>query len=180
MKKSLGKFVLLAGIASAGIMGSQVAQAEYGKDVKNCREKISQECGCRHRHHDGDNGSHSRNGKDRQHGFWKLAKSLGLSDVQRNQVKDIFEKNRAESQPLRMELISAKRELRGLAMAEKTDEAAIRTQAAKLAGIETDMTIRRAKLAGQIRAILTPEQLEKFRAFQREQSQKFNDRKGQS
>lgn len=180
MKKSLGKFILLAGIASAGIMGSQVAQADFGKDGINCREKIGQECGCRHRHHDGDNDRHHHNGKGRHHGLWKLAKSLGLSDVQRNQVQDIFEKNRAESQPLRMEMISVKKELRGLAMAEKTDEAAIRTQAAKLAGIEADMTIRRAKLAGQIRAILTPEQREKFRAFQREQSQNFNDRKEQS
>jgi protein CpxP len=108
-----------------------------------------------------------------------MAERLGLSAEQKGKVKEIFEKNRKEAQPLRKELMTAKRELRGLAMAEKSDEAAIRAQAAKLAGIEADMAIHRAGVSGQIRAILTPEQLGKFRAFHREQCPKLDERKEQ-
>jgi len=179
MKKSLGKIVLLAGIASVGILGSQVAQADNVKDDNQVQ------AGCRHQgehkerqHGDRKQGNHS-GCKEGHHGFAKIAERLALSVEQKAKVKEIFEKNRPQSEPLRKELFSAKRELRGLAMAEKTDEAAIRAQAAKLADIEADMTIHRARAAGQIRAILTPEQLEKFRAFHREQGLKFKERKEQ-
>jgi protein CpxP len=180
MKKSLGKIVLLAGIASVGILGSQVAQADNVKDDNQvqagCRHQGEQK---EHQHGDHKQGRHCA-GKERHHGFGKIAERLGLSVAQKAQVKEIFEKNRPQSEPLRKELFSAKRELRGLAMAEKTDEAAIRAQATKLAGIEADMAIQRARVSGQIRAILTPEQLEKFRAFQKEQSLKYNGRKEHS
>ncbi len=180
MKKNLGKFVVLAGIASAGILGSQVVQADYVKDGNQVQEKCRQQG----EHKDSQHGDHKQGhrcgGKERHHGFGKIAERLGLSVAQKAQVKDIFEKNRPQSEPLRKELITAKRELRGLAMAEKTDEVAIRAQATKLAGIEADMAIQRARVSGQIRAILTPEQLEKFRAFQKEQSLKYNERKEHS
>jgi len=179
MKKSLGKIVLLAGIASVGILGSQVAQADNVKDDNQvqagCRHHGEQK---EHKHCDHKQG-HRCGGKERHHGFGKIAEKLGLSVAQKAQVKDIFEKNRPQSEPLRKELITAKHELRGLAMAEKTDEVAIRAQATKLAGIEAEMAIQRARVSGQIRAILTPEQLEKFRAFHKEQSLKYNERKEQ-
>ena len=177
MKKSLGKIVLLAGIASVGILGSQVAQADYGKDGNQVQAGCLHQGEHKERHHgDRKQGNHS-GCKEGHHGFAKIAEKLGLSVEQKAQVKDIFEKNRPQAEPLRKELVVAKRELRGLAMAEKTDEAAIRAQAAKLAGIEADMAIHRARVSGQIRAILNPAQLEKFRAYHKEQSLKFNERK---
>ena len=168
MKKSLGKIVLLAGIASAGILGSQVAQADYVKDGDQVQAGCRHHGDHKHRHHGDHKPGRDCDCKEGHHGIARIAERLGLSVEQKTQVKEIFEKNRKEAQPLRKEMITAKRGLKGLAMAEKTDEAAIRAQAAKLAGIEADMAIHRARAAGQIRAILTPEQLEKFRALHRE------------
>jgi protein CpxP len=177
MKKTLGKIVLLAGIASAGILGSQFAQADYVKDGNQVQAKCDHQGGHNHRHHGGHKeGSHC-GCRDGHHGFAKIAEKLGLSAEQKGKVKEVFEKNRQEAQPLRKELMTAKRDLRGLSMAEKTDEAAIRAQAAKLAGIEADMAIHRARVSGEIRAILTPEQQEKFRALHKEQCLNFDERK---
>jgi len=179
MKKTLGKIVLLAGIASAGILGSQVAQADYVKDGNQAQVKCDHQGDHKHRQH-GDHKEGRHCGcRDGHHDFAKIAEKLGLSAEQKVKVKEIFEKNRQEAQPLRKELMTAKRDLRGLSMAEKTDEAAIRAQAAKLAGIEADMAIHRARVSGEIRAILTPEQQEKFRALHREQLLKSNERKEQ-
>jgi protein CpxP len=179
MKKTLGKIVLLAGIASAGILGSQVAQADYVKDGNQVQAKCDNQGDHKHRHH-GDHKEGRHCGcRDGHHDFAKIGERLGLSAEQKGKVKEIFEKNRQEAQPLRKELMTAKRDLRGLSMAEKTDEAAIRAQAAKLAGIEADMAIHRARVSGEIRAILTPEQQEKFRALHKEQLLKSNERKEQ-
>jgi protein CpxP len=169
MKKSLGRFVLLAGIASAGLLGSQVAQADYLKDGDQVQAGCRHHGDHKHRHH-----GHQMQGRDcgckeGHHGIARIAERLGLSAEQTAQVKAIFEKSRQEGQALRKELIAAKRGLKALAMAEKTDEAAIRGQAAKLAGIQAEMALHRARTAGEIRAILTPEQVEKFRALHREQ-----------
>jgi protein CpxP len=179
MKKTLGKIVVLAGIASAGILGSQFAQADYAKDGNQGQARCCQEGGHQHRHHGGQKEGRHCGCRDGHHDFAKIAERLGLSAEQKVKVKEIFEKKRQEAQPLRKELMTAKRDLRGLSMAEKTDEAAIRAQAAKLAGIEADMAINRARVNGQIRAILNPEQLEKFRTLHKEQCLKFDERKEQ-
>jgi periplasmic protein CpxP/Spy len=179
MKKTLGKIVVLAGIASAGILGSQVAQADYVKDGNQSQAKCCQDGYRHHRHHGGDREGRHCGCREGHHGFANIAEKLGLSAEQKVKVKEIFEKNRQEAQPLRKELMAAKRDLRGLSLAEKTDEAAIRAQAAKLAGIEADMAIHRARVSSQIRAILTPEQQDKFRSLHREQCLNSDERKEQ-
>jgi periplasmic protein CpxP/Spy len=179
MKKTLGKIVLLAGIASAGFLGSQVAQADYVNDGNQVQAKCDHQGDHNHRQH-GDHKEGRHCGcREGHHDFGKITERLGLSAEQKGKVKEIFEKNRQQGEPLRKELFSAKRELMGLALAEKTDEAAIRVQAVKLAGIEADMAIHRARLNGQIRAILTPEQLEKFSSLHKEQHLKSDERKEQ-
>lgn len=179
MKTSLIRFVAIAGIAFAGFLGSQVAQADVSKDGDQVQAGCRHQGDHRHRHHGVHKEGRHCDCKDGHHDIGKIAEKLGLSAEQKTKVKEIFEKNQKEAQPLRKELISAKRGLKELSMAEKTDEAAIRAQAAKLAGIQADMAIHRARVNGQIRAILTPEQLEKFRAFHKEQHLKINERKEQ-
>jgi protein CpxP len=169
MKKTLGTVVLLAGIASAGILGSQAAQADYVKNGNQAQAGCCQDGNHHHRHHGGQKEGRNCGCRDGHHDFARIAEKLGLSSEQKGKVKEIFEKNRQEAQPLRKELMTAKRDLRGLSMADKTDEAAIRAQAAKLAGIEAEMAIHRAKVSREIRSILTPEQQEKFRTLHREQ-----------
>lgn len=157
MKKTIRLFVALAGIASAAAFGSQFAQADEGREY--CHQNAEQ------RHH----GHHFM-----QQRFEKMAAKLGLSEPQKVKMKEIFKQNREQSKPVFERLITEKRNLRTLVQAEKTDDTAIRAQVSKLAGIEGDLAIQRAHMARQIRAILTPEQIEKFKAIQKEREQKFD------
>ncbi len=157
MKKTIRIIAVLAGLASATAFGAHFAQADEGK--KCCNE-------CAEQHHHGHHFMHQR--------FEKMAAKLGLSEQQKVKMKEIFNKNREQSKPVFDRLITEKRNLRTLVQADKTDDAAIRAQSAKLAAVEGDMAIQRAHMAKQIRAILTPEQVEKFKAMQKERDQKFD------
>ena len=107
-----------------------------------------------------------------------MAVKLGLSEQQKVKMKEIFKQNREQTNPVFDRLITEKRNLRTLVQSEKTDETAIRAQAAKLAGVEGDLAIQHAHMAKQIRAILTPAQIEKFKAFQKERDQNFDKFRG--
>lgn len=165
MKKTFRVIAVLAGLASATAFGSNFAQAEV---VKKC----CQEC-AEHGHH-GHPFMHKR--------FERMAAKLGLSEQQKVKIREIFKENRAQAKPIFDRLITERRDLRTLVQADKTDEAAIRAQAAQLAAVEGDLAIQRAHMVKQIRAILTPEQVEKFKAMQKERDQrigKFHGRHGQ-
>ncbi len=107
------------------------------------------------------------------HQFKKMATELGLTTQQQETIKGIFAKNRPTTEPLMKQLKSEQRALRTLVQADTIDEAAIRAEAAKLGTLHADMAVRHAKLAQEIRAILTPEQIQKFKEIQaRRDSQK--------
>jgi|GEM_PF-1046382 len=106
----------------------------------------------------------------------RLAKALDLSKEQTEQVKAIFLKHRDEIAPLRKEMVSERRELRKLTEADKTDEAAIREQAKKIAATSGDLAVRRAKMAREVRAVLTPEQIRKFRDLQEKRDRRMDRR----
>ncbi len=156
MRRGVGLFLVLAGICATLVLGG-IAQAG-GKECGYRQE--AGDCDCLYRHH-------GRN-------FKKLAAALGLSAQQKTQIKEIFKKGRAESEPIMTRLISERRALRALIQAEEVDEAAIRAQAGRLAAVEGDMALQRARMAKQIRAILTPEQVAKFKSFQAERDRKFD------
>ena len=157
MKKTIRLFVALAGIASAAAFGSQFAQADEGREF--CHQNAEQS-------HHGHHFMHQR--------FEKMAAKLGLSEQQKVKMKEIFKQNREQAKPVFARLVTEKRNLRTLVQSEKTDETAIRAQVSKLAGIEGDLAIQRAHMAKQIRAILTPEQIEKFKSIQKERDHKFD------
>ena len=116
------------------------------------------------------------------HHLKKMARELGLSPQQKQQVQDIFKKNKPQAQPLFQNLVTEKRALRALIQAETIDEAAIRAQSAKVAAIQADLAVQRAQTAQELRTVLTPEQIEKFKAIQQKRDQrmdKFRDRAGQ-
>ena len=163
MKKTLGMLVTLAGISCAVAMGVPTAQADAGKDCGHWQEKGDHDCNCHHRGH------------DHHHFMKKMAAELGLTDQQKAQIKEIFKKERSEMQPLMTRLIKERRNLRTLVQADKIDEKAIRAEAAKIAVVEGDLAMQRARMARQIRAILTPAQVEKFKAMQKERDKKFDE-----
>jgi len=153
MKKAIRSIVVIAGMASAVAFGSQFAQAHEGKEC--CHQEME--------HH----------GHSRHHQFAKTAAKLGLSEQQQIKMKEIFKQNREQAKPVLARLLAEKRGLRALIHADKTDEAAIRAQAAKIAGIEGDRAVQQSRMIKQMRAILTPEQAEKFKSLQKEREQRF-------
>ena len=98
--------------------------------------------------------------------FKKMATELGLSAQQQERIKEIFARNRPAAEPLMEQLKSEQRALRNLVQADAFDEAAIRAQVAKMGTLQADMAVQHAKLAQEVRAILTPEQIQKFKEIQ--------------
>jgi periplasmic protein CpxP/Spy len=98
--------------------------------------------------------------------FKKMAAELGLSAQQQDEIKKIISQNRPLAEPMMKQLRSEHRALRNLVQADTFDEAAIRAQVAKAETLQADLAVQRAKLAQQVRAILTPEQIQKFRDIQ--------------
>jgi len=104
----------------------------------------------------------------------RLAKALGLSKEQSEQVKSIFRKHRDEIAPLRKEMVSGRRELRNLIQSDKPDEAAIQEQVRKIAATGGNLAVRWAKVAQEVRTVLTPEQIQKFRALQEKRDRRID------
>ena len=104
-------------------------------------------------------------GRQAHHGFWRMEKKLGLSDAQKAQAKQIFQANKAVVQPIITSMRTERKNLRELMHADTIDEAAIRAETAKIAGIQADLNVNRAKVGAQFRAILTPDQLTKLKTL---------------
>ena len=106
----------------------------------------------------------------------KMASELGLSAQQQHDIKEIFAKKRPAAEPLMKQLRIERRTLRSLEQADSFDEAAIRAQVAKIGTLQADMAVRHAKLAQEIRTILTPEQIQKFKEIQTKRDDQMDKR----
>jgi Spy/CpxP family protein refolding chaperone len=116
----------------------------------------------------GPGGPGEHGGPGGHHDFKMMAKKLGLSDVQKTKAKAIFQGNKDVMKPIFESLRAERDTLQALLHADTVDEAAIRSETAKIAGIEADLNVNRAKMGVQFRAILTPEQLSILKAMQKE------------
>lgn len=124
----------------------------------------SDHCGCeRHQRHHGGHYYH--------HNFKKIAKKLGLTDAQQAQAKAIFQGNKDVVKPILTNLHAERKNLKELTHADKIDEAAIRAETAKIAGLKADFIINKAKVRAQFRAILTPAQLAILKTLHHEHGQ---------
>ncbi len=141
--RHLRKILVTAAVVTALAAGG--AQAAPGPEGGGWHHGDRHGCDCGK--HAGDCGKKER-----------LAKALGLTDAQKDQMKAVREKYRPTFEPLRKEARAERRLLRNLVMAEPQDEAAIRAQAQKVAGTAGDMAVARARMFREMRAILTPEQ----------------------
>jgi protein CpxP len=111
------------------------------------------------------------------HHFNKMATELGLSGQQKQDVKDIFVKIRPQTEPLMKQLKLERRALRTLIQAETIDDAAIRAQSAKVAVVEADLAVQKAHVAQQIRTVLTPEQVQKFKELQANRDSRMDEKR---
>lgn len=104
--------------------------------------------------------------------FKRMATELGLSAQQKQDIKAVFQKDRAQFLPLIQQLKSEHRSLRSLVHAGTVDDAAIRAQSAKVAAIQADLAVQRAHMGQEVRKLLTPEQVQKLKAFQAKQEER--------
>jgi len=92
----------------------------------------------------------------------KLAE-LGVTDAQKQQIHAILRETQPTLQPLVKQYVQERRALRKTIHTTPVNEAAIRAQAARVAQIEADLDVKRAYVSDRIRAVLTPEQVEKLK-----------------
>jgi Spy/CpxP family protein refolding chaperone len=95
----------------------------------------------------------------------KLAQ-LGVTADQKAEVKTILRKYQPTVGPLIKQVVTERRALRDTIRAETINETAIHAQAAKVASLESDLAVQRAYVAHDIRAVLTPDQLQKLKEMQ--------------
>ncbi|MBE2213622.1 MAG: Spy/CpxP family protein refolding chaperone [Opitutaceae bacterium] len=88
------------------------------------------------------------------------AYKLELSETQVTALKEIFTLHQPELQPLLERARTEREELRSLVAAGTLDEAALEAQAAKIAETTKALTIASAHLRSDLRAVLTPEQVD--------------------
>lgn len=100
------------------------------------------------------------------HHFKKMTKELNLTSQQQDSIKAIFEKNRPQVKAQMQQMKSERQALHALIQADTIDDAAIRAQSAKVAAIQADLAVQRAHSSQEIRALLTPEQVQKFKTLQ--------------
>jgi Spy/CpxP family protein refolding chaperone len=91
---------------------------------------------------------------------------LGITPAQKAAAKDILRKHQPSVEPLLRELVAARRELRDQIRAPKINEAAIRAQSAKVGALQTELAVQRARVAHELRAVLTPAQIEQLHEMQ--------------
>jgi len=137
-RKNMAKIVVLFSIAAMTAFAGMAQADDGGWGDGHCGGQMKQQM---------------------RHGFKRIAKKLGLTDAQKAQAKAIFQANKDVVKPLVVNLRAERKNLQALIHADTIDEAAIRAETAKIAGIQADLNVNRAKVGAQFRAILTPDQL---------------------
>ncbi|WP_243369965.1 Spy/CpxP family protein refolding chaperone [Geotalea sp. SG265] len=90
----------------------------------------------------------------------RMAKVLKLTDAQQSQIKSLFSSERVAAEPLRAQLHEKRQQLRKAGESTSFDEAFVRSTAAAIGQIQTELAVIRVKTRTQIHALLTPEQRE--------------------
>ncbi len=98
--------------------------------------------------------------------FNRMSTELGLSAQQQQDIKAILRKDGAQFLPLLKQFMAERRALRALIQADALDEAAIRAQSVKVAAIQADLAVQRARVGQEVRKLLTPEQTLKLKELQ--------------
>lgn len=185
MKKVVRLLGVVAGLTMVTAIGGSHACADTGDGGAPAREQYQgQKQRDHHRHHRKHHrhrdcnrcccDREERRSEWRHERFAELADRLRLSDRQETRLKEVFRKNRPEGRTIVTNLIQEKRELRDLVRFGNADETAIRAEAAKVAKLQADLAVNRAQMFKQLRAILTPEQIDKFKTIQQERDARID------
>jgi Spy/CpxP family protein refolding chaperone len=99
-------------------------------------------------------------GRGHHRGFQKVLAQLNLTATQKQEIAGILKQHREEAQELRNNMFKARTALMEAITATDSTESAVREAARKAAETGEQLAVLRAKIYGQIRELLTPEQQE--------------------
>ena len=122
-----------------------------------------------------DGGGRQHRGGHRMHMMHAL-KEVGVTDAQKEQIRGIMREQRPQLQPLRKQMVQERRALRNAIQTSPVNEQAIRTQAARVAQLQADLAVQRARIGDRVRAVLTPEQQAKLKEMQAQRDAKIDER----
>lgn len=108
------------------------------------------------------------------HGLRFALRNLDLSEAQREEVRAIFENERDEVVAAHERMRALGEELRGQIETDPYDEDAVRAKAAAVASQSVEMAVLRARQSGQVRDVLTADQLDRLEQM-KEQRQSFRE-----
>ncbi len=94
-----------------------------------------------------------------------LKDDLALSDRQRQDIKETLKAHRRELVPLIRAVADRRDDVREAVLAENPDEQAIRSAAESLGQAIGDLAVKASEVAGEIRPLITAEQLDTLREF---------------
>ena len=92
-------------------------------------------------------------------------RALDLTEAQRDQVKNALQSHKDEFKAIAREMIAARGALRDAVTADTVDDTAIKAASAKVAELELQSALLRAKVHGEVFAQLTPEQQRKAKTM---------------
>ena len=102
---------------------------------------------------------------------------LDLSDAQKQQIRDITQRHRADSEALQMRFGTALEAQQAAITTVPVNEALVRSTSQDLAVVEADMAVDRARLHADIFAILTVEQQAKAKQLQEQAQARGQERR---
>jgi Spy/CpxP family protein refolding chaperone len=101
-------------------------------------------------------------------------RELGLSSDQRQQIRGILEKHKADFKPLMDQALAARRGLADAIQAPALNEQAIRDASARLAAVQADLAVIGAKVRAEAFQVLTPEQRQKAVELQKQARERMD------
>ena len=102
---------------------------------------------------------------------------LNLSDAQKQQVRDITQRHRQQTQPTMQRLQEAMQTERAAINQVPVNEAAVRDASAALAKVQADMAVEQARLHADVLNILTVEQHEKAKQLEQQAQARQQERR---
>lgn len=102
---------------------------------------------------------------------------LNLTDAQRQQVRGIMQQHQQEFEAIGARLRTAMEAVRVAGEAETLDESALRARVAERVAVEADAAVLRARVRGEVWALLTPAQQQQARAERQQRDQRQQERR---
>jgi protein CpxP len=102
---------------------------------------------------------------------------LNLSETQRDQIRDVRQRHEADLTQARDRVRKARDAHRAAVEALPVDEARIRATSQTLAEAQTEMSVLRARVHGEVWALLTPEQQTRAQELRQQRQERMKERR---